>query len=170
MGMWALDSEDAEIAAALDRLPALGQGQGHGKVSPGTRLARFKAPSLVLKPQREGGGNNVYREAIPAFLDALPAEEREAWIAMEMIETPRGVSGYLVRASPSSSGTDNGSTEKKVVRAEVVSELGIFGYALFGEGVMVEREVGWLVRTKGTESNEGGVAAGFSVLDSVVLV
>ncbi|KAG1794542.1 glutathione synthase [Suillus plorans] len=168
MGMWALDSEDVDIVAALDHLPDSGQAQG--SVPPGTRLARLKAPSLVLKPQREGGGNNVYREAIPAFLDALPAEEREAWVAMEMIETPRGVSGYLVRASPSSSGTDNGSIEKKVVCVEVISELGIFGYALFGEGEVVEREVGWLVRTKGTESNEGGVAAGFSVLDSVVLV
>ncbi|KAG2079703.1 glutathione synthase, partial [Suillus discolor] len=142
MGMWALDSEDVDIVAALDHFPDSGQAQG--SVPPGTRLARHKAPSLVLKPQ-----------PIPAFLDALPAEEREAWIAMEMIETPRGVSGYLVRASPSSSG---------------ISELGIFGYALFGEGEVVEREVGWLVRTKGTESNEGGVAAGFSVLDSVVLV
>jgi glutathione synthase len=45
---------------------------------------------------------------------------------MEMIETPRGVSGYLVRASPSNSGTDNGSAEKNVVRVEVISELGIF--------------------------------------------
>ncbi|KAG1739534.1 glutathione synthase [Suillus lakei] len=169
MGMWALDSEDVDVVAALDHLQASGQGQGN--VPPGTRLAHLRAPSLVLKPQREGGGNNVYREAIPAFLDALPAEEREAWIAMEMIETPRGVSGYLVRASPSRSGTDDGSTEKKVVRTEVISELGIFGYALFGKGEeVVEREVGWLVRTKGTESNEGGVAAGFSVLDSVVLV
>ncbi|KAG1886693.1 hypothetical protein F4604DRAFT_2044154 [Suillus subluteus] len=111
MGTWAPDSEDTDIAAALDHVPVSGQGQGN--VPPGTRLAHLKAPTLVLKLQREGGGNNVYREAIPAFLDVLPAEEREAWIAMEMIETPRGISGYLVRASPSSSGTDNVSTEKK---------------------------------------------------------
>ncbi|OAX32041.1 glutathione synthase, partial [Rhizopogon vinicolor AM-OR11-026] len=65
---------------------------------PRTRLARREAASLVLKPQRKGGGINVYREAIPAFLDSLRAEEREAWIAMEMIETPRGVGEYLVRA------------------------------------------------------------------------
>jgi hypothetical protein len=39
---------------------------------------------------------------------------------LEMIETPRGVSGYLVHA-------------------EVISELGIFGYALFGEVEVVER-------------------------------
>jgi hypothetical protein len=35
---------------------------------------------------------------------------------------------------------------------------------------VVEQELGWLVRTKGTESDESGVAVGFSVLDSVVLV
>jgi glutathione synthase len=172
MGMWALDSEDADIIATLDHhqptLPASPSGEEEGIEPPGTRLARLKALSLVLKPQREGGGNNVYREAIPAFLDSLRAEEREAWIAMEMIETPRGVGGYLVRAAPASA--DDGSSEKKVVRADVISELGIFGYALFGAGDVVEREVGWLVRTKGTESNEGGVAAGFSVLDSVMLV
>jgi glutathione synthase len=41
---------------------------------------------------------------------------------------------------------------------------------LFGAGTTVEREVVWLVRTKDTDSNEGGVAVGFSVLDSVMLV
>jgi glutathione synthase len=58
------------------------------------------------------------------------------------------------------------------VKAEVVSELGIFGWALFGgkDGGVEEKEVGWLVRTKGKESDEGGVATGFSVLDSVLLV
>ena len=31
-------------------------------------------------------------------------------------------------------------------------------------------QVGWLVRTKADDVDEGGVAAGFSVLDSVLLV
>ncbi|KAH7928740.1 glutathione synthase [Leucogyrophana mollusca] len=95
------------------------------------------------------------------------ALDREAWIAMELIVPPAGTGSYLVRA-----GGGGG------VRAEVISELGVFGLALFGggagggkgEGEVREREVGWLMRTKGVESNEGGVAAGFSVLDSVVLV
>jgi hypothetical protein len=34
-----------------------------------------------------------------AFLDSLCAEEHEACIAMEMIETLREVGGYLVRAA-----------------------------------------------------------------------
>jgi hypothetical protein len=42
-------------------------------------------------------------------------------------------------------------------------------YALFGAEDVVERGVlAW--RTKGREGNEGGIAAGFSVLDSVMLV
>lgn len=129
----------------------------------GVYKAREQHANLVLKPQREGGGNNVYKEAIPPFLDSLPAHEREAWIAMELIKTPQGLGNYLVRAG--------GGTEG-AVKAEVISELGIFGWALFGgaDGKVQEKEAGWLIRTKGKDSNEGGVAAGFSVLDSIVLV
>ena len=139
MEMWGLDADD------------------------GTSKARTLASSLVLKPQREGGGNNIYKDDIPAFLDTLPPKEREAWIAMELIVPPQGTSNYLVRA---------GGGWEGAVRTEVVSEIGIFGWALFGGADLKvkEREVGWLVRTKGKDSNEGGVAAGFSVLDSLLLI
>lgn len=129
----------------------------------GVTRARDEYETLVLKPQREGGGNNVYKESIPPFLDTLPFTDREAWIAMKLIATPQGLGNYLVRAG--------GGTES-AVKTEVISELGIFGWSLFGgsDGKIEEREAGWLVRTKGKDSNEGGVAAGFSVLDSIVLV
>ena len=129
----------------------------------GVEKARSVAEKLVLKPQREGGGNNVYKSSIPGFLDTLPIAEREAWIAMELIETPKGVNNYLVRA---------GSGSQGAFKTETISELGIFGWALFGPGAreIKHEEAGWLVRTKGTNSDEGGVAAGFSVLDSLLLV
>ncbi|KAL5501888.1 GSH2 [Sanghuangporus vaninii] len=122
--------------------------------------------SLVLKPQREGGGNNIYHSSIPSFLSSLPASALPAWIAMRLIEPPQGLGGYLVRA---------GSGESNAARKDVVSELGVFGWALFGGprkegGVVRQGDGGWLVRTKGRESDEGGVAVGFSVLDSVLLV
>ncbi|KZT69583.1 glutathione synthase [Daedalea quercina L-15889] len=150
MEMWGLD-EDVPGAAG-----AAGECSGVCK-------ARERSAKLVLKPQREGGGNNVYKEAIPTFLDSLPVKEREAWIAMELIAAPQGLGNYLVRA---------GSGTEGAVKTEVISELGIFGWALFGgpDKQVKEKEVGWLVRTKGKDSNEGGVAAGFSVLDSVFLV
>lgn len=127
----------------------------------GVHRARAAAMNLVLKPQREGGGNNVYKDSIPGFLDDLPKAEREAWIAMELIRPPEGVGNWLVKAG--------GGTEGRV-KGDVVSELGIYGWALFGEGGKVNEEAGgWLVRTKGKESDEGGVAVGYSVLDSLVL-
>lgn len=152
MGMWGLD-EDVDTPPDAPQLPE----------SSGVRKARALASSLVLKPQREGGGNNIYKDAIPAFLDTLPPVEREAWIAMELIAAPEGLGNFLVRAG---GGTDS------AVKTDVVSELGIFGWALLSgkDGAVREKEVGWLVRTKGKDSNEGGVATGFSVLDSLLLV
>lgn len=162
MGMWGLDDTEDPGGSVGDEAARRSEGY-HVTEELGTRKARELAASLVLKPQREGGGNNVYKEAIPAFLDKLSPEERQAWIAMELIIPPEGVGNYLVRA---------GGGAERTVKTEVVSELGIFGWALFGSSLtrMKEKEVGWLVRTKGKDSNEGGVATGFSVLDSLLLV
>lgn len=153
VGMWGLD--DADVGGDFRDMADV-------REEAGVRKARLLAPTLVLKPQREGGGNNVYKDAIPPFLDALSPEERKAWIAMELIVPPAGVGNYLVRAGGGNTG---------VAKTEVVSELGIFGWALFSsEGGVKEKEAGWLVRTKGKDSDEGGVATGFSVLDSLMLV
>lgn len=159
MAMWGLDVGE-------DLLTPDDQAATSGKEGYGIRKARESALSLVLKPQREGGGNNVYKEDIPSFLDSLPPKERQAWIAMQLIVPPKGAGNYLVRAG--SAGDDSESA----VNAEVVSELGIFGWSLFGapSGEVQESQAGWLLRTKGKDSNEGGVATGFSVLDSVLLV
>ncbi|KAH7098783.1 glutathione synthase [Auriculariales sp. MPI-PUGE-AT-0066] len=154
-GMWALDEILSE--RGLDAVKSLGASK-----------------AIVLKPQREGGGNNVYGEDIPSFLDGLPVDERKAWIAMEMIKIPRGVRNWLVR-----SGFDGaGKSVAGLVRAvneEVVSELGIFGTMLFRESeghtkMLRNEEAGYLLRTKEVVNNEGGVGVGFSVLDSALLV
>ncbi|KAG6909274.1 hypothetical protein DXG01_001218 [Tephrocybe rancida] len=155
MGMWGLDAGSDLLTPDLAALES-------GKESFGMQKARELALSLVLKPQREGGGNNVYKDSIPPFLDNLPPKERQAWIAMELIVPPKGAGNYLIRA---------GSGNQAAANVEVVSELGIFGWALFGEYVDIrQQQGGWLVRTKGRDSDEGGVATGFSVLDSILLV
>lgn len=158
MEMWSLDvGEDRPISEVHDSTT--------DNENLGVRRARELAHSLVLKPQREGGGNNIYKESILPFLDTLPPEERPAWVAMKLIIPPEGAANYLLRApGPNSDGA--------AVRANIVSELGILGWALFGnpETPLQEKEVGWLVRTKGADSDEGGVATGFSVLDSLLLI
>lgn len=119
------------------------------------QLAQNTPERFVLKPQREGGGNNIYRGDIPPFLKELEEKEtdgrphREAYILMELIQPPADVHNYLVRG---------GSGVARL--ADVVSELGVYGVALFGGEGVVNREAGTLLRTKGRESDEGGVAIG----------
>lgn len=115
----------------------------------------------VLKPQREGGGNNIYRTAIPPFLQSLGSEDKWAGhILMELIEPP-SQRNAIVR-------------EGVVKNGEVICELGVYGTCLWRGGsdgeVLRNEQAGYLLRTKGRESEEGGVAAGFGAVDSVVLV
>jgi glutathione synthetase len=135
------------------------------------RLAMEEPKGFVLKPQREGGGNNIYRDDIPPFLKKLEEEplqpgeppKKEGYILMSLIEPPLGLKNLLVKGG-----------SKEAVEGEVVSELGVYGIALFSDGefqhMEVNRNAGTLLRTKGRESDEGGVAVGYSVVDSVVLV
>lgn len=66
----------------------------------------------------------------------------------------------------------------QVSMGAAVSELGIFGSYLGHGGEATETSegeenggyVGYLLRTKGAEVDEGGVATGFSVLNSLYLV
>ena len=54
---------------------------------------------------------------------------------------------------------------------DTLSELGVYGtFVKVGDSVTVNECVGHLLRTKTATSDEGGVAAGFSVLDSPYLV
>jgi glutathione synthase len=122
------------------------------------------AENHVLKPQREGGGNNIYRHKIPNFLASLPKEQWKQYILMELIHPPLAAKNTVLRS------------DGVVVSGNVISELGIFGTCLWrggkdGKGVEIlhNEEGGYLLRTKGKDSDEGGVAAGFSSLDSVIL-
>ncbi|KAI9166738.1 Glutathione synthetase large chain [Paramyrothecium foliicola] len=104
----------------------------------------------VLKPQREGGGNNIYRGAIPDFLKSIPESHYGSFILMELI-TPPPVTNVILR---------NGQLEQ----GGVICELGIYGTCLWDQStgeVRHNEEAGYLLRTKGDKSEEGGVAAGY---------
>ena len=130
--------------------------------SPQGKLAKklaFEEPErFVLKPQREGGGNNIYKENIPAFLQNLKEEEWDAYILMELIDAPTH-KNKIIR-------------NDEIYNEDIISELGIFGTILFSEetGVVISnKNAGWLLRSKFSSSNEGGVAAGFGCVDNVYL-
>ena len=137
-GLWGLDDLGGDAAAAAAVADALAHPDDY-----------------VLKPQREGGGNNLYGTALQARLEA--DSDLGDLILMQRIRPPVNRS-TMVR---------NGAATEM----ETLSELGIYGtYLRKGEQVLVNAEVGHLVRTKAATSDEGGVAAGYAVLDSPYLV
>ncbi|XP_036179568.1 glutathione synthetase isoform X2 [Myotis myotis] len=110
---------------------------------------------FVLKPQREGGGNNLYGEEMVQTLERLKdSEERASYILMEKIE-PEPFGNCLLRPG----------CPVRVVQC--ISELGIFGvYVRQGKTLVMNKHVGHLLRTKATEHADGGVVAGVAVLDN----
>ena len=142
-GLYALDGERAADAVAL------------GLADPG---------SYVLKPQREGGGNNLYGDELVAALKtfdakAAPGEpgDLSAYILMQRIFPPVNTTLCLRTG--------------EMVELETLSELGIYGgYLRVGEEIVMNTSAGGhLLRTKAATSDEGGVAAGYAVLDSPFL-
>ncbi|PLB43171.1 glutathione synthase [Aspergillus steynii IBT 23096] len=118
------------------------------------------AANHVLKPQREGGGNNVYKTAIPEFLRSIPETDWKRWILMELIHPPAEAKNVALRS------------DGEVIRGDVIGELGVYGTILWDQArgtVLHNEQGGWLMRTKAKDVNEGGVATGFSSLDSILL-
>ncbi|XP_052734783.1 glutathione synthetase, chloroplastic [Vigna angularis] len=117
-----------------------------------------KPELFVMKPQREGGGNNIYGDDVRETLQKLQksgSEEDAAYILMQRI-FPTISATVLMR---------NGCWSKD----HAISELGIFGtYLRNKDKVIINKQSGYLMRTKISSSDEGGVAAGF-VLDSLYL-
>ena len=108
-GLWSLggagangkaEEEDAAAAARLDALRDPGR--------------------FVMKPQREGGGNNVYGDAVADALAAMPAGELAGYILMQRLFPPQH-DAVLVRHGKPHSGPS-------------VSELGVFGTFLGNGG------------------------------------
>ena len=111
--------------------------------------------SWVLKPQREGGGNNTYGA------DILP-----------MLYNHKSLTDYVLMKKINCKAQESLVIRNGVVnKITSVSEVGMFGVIIgVGENLFVNEYSGYLVRTKAKESNEGGVATGYAVLDSASLI
>ncbi|KAF7064115.1 hypothetical protein CFC21_070529 [Triticum aestivum] len=134
-GLWSLDDEEV-VKSAIEN------------------------PDLfVLKPQREGGGNNIYGLDVREALIRLKKEGGDALSAYILMQRifPKASLASLVRGGVCH-------------EALTVSELGMYGaYLRNKDKVIINDKCGYLMRTKVSSSDEGGVAAGFAVLDSLYL-
>jgi len=156
-GLYSLDGADAnedDMEAVKDVLFNDAQGQ------------------YVLKPQREGGGYNYYGDNLANKLkenctitvdddgnkDVTLSPDLSEFILMERLFPPQQ-RAILLR---------NGQVEGTGMS---ISELGCFGAIVTsGDGEVVHNEyAGFLLRTKFSGVDEGGVASGFATLSSPYL-
>ncbi|XP_072762521.1 glutathione synthetase [Anoplolepis gracilipes] len=124
-----------------------------------------KPNKFVLKPQREGGGNNIYNEEIKTWLSSMrDSPNRTAWILMDRIYPPLQ-KNYLIRA------VEEPSLKDDFDLSEVISELGVYG-VIIGDSnnIILNKEVGHVLRTKFSSEDEGGIVAGIGALDSPYLI
>jgi len=110
----------------------------------------------VLKPQREGGGNNLWDQEMKEKLLSLAEDPARAQFILMQKITPPVLKNKFVRRGVMSEELDT------------VSEFGYYSvYCTNDSSKVVENKVvGPLIRTKGATENEGGVAVGISAIDS----
>ncbi len=111
----------------------------------------------VMKPQKEGGGNNLFGDEMKNVL--VSNNNIEQYLLMKMIDSPVLKTLMLRRG--------------KLEYVETMTELGVFSMVICDQqsGELLTNVVdGLLPRTKQAISNEGGVNAGFAVVDTLILV
>lgn len=119
-------------------------------------MACQEPSSWIVKPQREGGGHNIYNDELVTFLRTADKRSRAAHILMEKIHA---------------SMEENTLIRDQSWTGQTISELGIFGTLMIRDDVIVDnRTAGYLLRTKPADAQEGGVAAGYSCLNSITLL
>ena len=122
----------------------------------------------MIKPQKEGGGNNIFdqeaKELLLEFINnSTSFEKRESlkqYLIMARINPPM-TKVWMLR-------------DAKLFSIDALSELGLFSLVIIDsakDSPIFENETSWgyLMRTKSSHSNEGGVTSGHAVIDQPVL-
>jgi glutathione synthase len=115
----------------------------------------------IVKPQKEGGGNNYYNEEI---LKLLPEEG-----SSEITEHLRN-SMIMERINPPEIKTS--LLHHNILRTlKTISEISVYGIILSNtDKIWMNETAGFLIRTKEHTSQEGGVIVGVSAIDLPHLV
>lgn len=135
--------------------------------------------NYVLKPQREGGGNNYYKNEIKEILSNMldkrelndsedeMVTSKKRYIVMELLKAP--VTKNII-INPKSQ-QKLAATANLLHVSKITNELGIFGILVRNENEIVLNEsCGYLLRSKLAEENEGGLMAGSGALDSICFI
>jgi hypothetical protein len=117
--------------------------------------------NYIVKPLREGGGNNYYNEDIlkilPQSEDEQPSNMLMNAIIMERVNPPEHDCLVL-----------HDNTLKSL---KCVTEYSIFGVLLSDDKVIhTNNQIGYFLRTKESTIQEGGLVSGFSAADLPYLI
>ncbi|XP_046842851.1 glutathione synthetase-like [Xenia sp. Carnegie-2017] len=122
------------------------------------KMALENPERFVVKPQREGGGNNIYGEKILEVLSKNDGS-RTQYVLMEKVRPPV-LKNYIIQVH-----------KEEFLEEDVLCELGVFGVVISNEKEILENKtVGHLLRTKAVKHDDGGVVSLRAVLDSPRLV
>lgn len=160
-----LDSSEAiEMTKVMCKFWPVDAGTSEGQE--GYKLGLNEFQNLVLKPQREGGGHNLYGLDVKKYLESIvDSEERQQYILMQKIDAP-SERNWLLHPDDK----QNEDLSRLNVPQQLISELGIYGSIVSDEkSILSNKSAGYLVRTKKSGVNEGGVIAGYSGISSIVL-
>ncbi|XP_040009735.1 glutathione synthetase-like [Xiphias gladius] len=118
-------------------------------------MALASPDEFVLKPQREGGGNNFFGEDIVRVLQEVKRDKRRAaYILMDRIR-PRTEQNILLRKG------------LPLKLASVCYEIGVCGaYLRHGQEMVLNEAVGHILRTKSVEHNDAGIIGEVTVFDN----
>lgn len=126
----------------------------------------------VLKPQREGGGNNIFGSDIAPFIKSLPdIQDLKNYVLMKMIRSPSHKTYILTGGDQPVVSLIDGVTEAVRLKPDTNSHIdhaaqGFYGYTLASDEEVLENEQGgYVLRTKSKTSNEGGLMVGRSSVD-----
>ncbi|KAG5517986.1 hypothetical protein PMAC_000441 [Pneumocystis sp. 'macacae'] len=121
------------------------------------RLLINNPQNYVLKPQREGGGNNIYGFKILDFLKTTPKSYKQ-YILMERIHSPSHANIII--------------KDGEIYHIDGIDELGIYGVILWNNNgtIYYNEESGYLLRTKDKSNDEGGIVIGCSSISSCALI
>ncbi len=125
-----------------------------------SKVLATSANDWVLKNQGEGGGHCVFSDDIIPHLAKLSPDEYQGWSLMKRLyPKPRNETAYVVRKGEIYNIDD------------LISEIGLFTVHFAGKPMTDEEGyAGYLIRSKSSETTEGGVHSGMGALDSLALV
>jgi hypothetical protein len=125
----------------------------------------------ILKPSLEGGGHNVYGDAIPGFLAQLPNELWPNYVLMERIQAPHAVQRVDLAAMDVRRSRDLRAGRFWHLSEEKISEKSDAGAGIEQlQHAPRLQEASWSFKTKAADMDETSVVKGFGVFDSPALV